>query len=201
MLFNQKREKFYLTKFAQDLTNGLGTLIKDLRITHKKIQIKTTPENLKSLLFFLHNHSLCRYTQLQEMVCVDTPKAKLRFTITYNLHSIKYNKNLTVSVQTNEVRALPTVTNIYYSANWLEREIWDLFGVFFYGHKDLRRILTDYGFQGHPLRKDFPLTGFFEIYYNDDVKRLSYEPVELAQEFRTWFINEQPETSTQYKIK
>jgi NADH:ubiquinone oxidoreductase subunit C len=117
MLFNQAREKYYLTKFAQDLTKCLGTLIKDLLIINKKIQIKTTPENLKSLLFFLHNHSLCRYTQLQEMICVDTPKAKLRFTITYNLYSIKYNKYLNVSVQTNEVCALPTVTNIYYSAN------------------------------------------------------------------------------------
>lgn len=189
----KNKERFYLQNQTKMLTNVLGELIKDIRLTNKVLQIKTTSENLKSVLYFLQNNSLCLYTQLQEIACVDTPKSVLRFTVTYNLRSVKFNTNITVSVQTNEVMGLPTVIDIFSSANWLEREVWDLFGIFFVGHPDLRRILTDYGFQGHPLRKDFPLTGFFEIYYNDNTKRLSYEPVELAQECRNWFLNEQPD--------
>lgn len=189
----KNKERFYLQNQTKMLTNVLGELIKDIRLTNKVLQIKTTSENLKSVLFFLQNNSLCLYTQLQEIACVDSPKSVLRFTVTYNLRSVNFNTNITVSVQTNEVMGLPTVIDIYSSANWLEREVWDLFGIFFVGHPDLRRILTDYGFQGHPLRKDFPLTGFFEIYYNDNTKRLSYEPVELAQECRNWFLNEQPD--------
>ena len=189
----KNKERFYLQNQTKMLTNVLGELIKDIRLTNKVLQIKTTSENLKSVLFFLQNNSLCLFTQLQEIACVDTPKSVLRFTVTYNLRSVNFNTNITVSVQTNEVMGLPTVIDIYSSANWLEREVWDLFGIFFVGHPDLRRILTDYGFQGHPLRKDFPLTGFFEIYYNDNTKRLSYEPVELAQECRNWFLNEQPD--------
>jgi NADH-quinone oxidoreductase subunit C len=95
-----------------------------------------------------------------------------------------------VTVQLPIEEPLPSVTQIYEGANWLEREVWDLFGIFFTDHQDLRRILTDYGFQGHPLRKDFPLTGFIELYYNDSTKRLSYEPVELSQETRVWWTKQ-----------
>lgn len=140
-----------------------------------------------ALLYFLQNNSLCLYEQLSEIVCIDQPKEIFRFSVIYKLYSVTYNSHIYVVVKTDEMNPIPTVAQIYSSAPWLEREIWDMFGIFFSGHPDLRRILTDYGFQGHPLRKDFPVTGFFEIYYNDSTKRLAYEPVELAQESRTNF--------------
>jgi len=187
------QNQFFFNKYARFLTKILGTMCKDIRIQKKDIEIKTTQENLKAVLYFLKNHTLCLYKQLSEIICIDTPKDKLRFTIIYKLYSVHYTSHIYINVQTDEVTAVPSVLQLYESANWLEREIWDLFGVFFFDHSDLRRILTDYGFQGHPLRKDFPLTGFFEVYYNDSTKRLSYEPVELAQEFRVFTFQDKIE--------
>jgi NADH/F420H2 dehydrogenase subunit C len=140
------------------------------------------------LLFTLNKHTLFQYKQLVDIACYDFPGKKYRFSVNYILYSFKYNTRLIVIVKTNEVIPLPSITSLFKSANWLEREVWDLYGVFFDAHPDLRRILTDYGFSGHPLRKDFPLTGFVEVYYNDSKKRLRYEPVELAQEYRTFTL-------------
>lgn len=183
-------ENFYFQKLAENFTNSLGTLLIDVRVTHKTLNLKTTPNNLKAVLKYLQDHTLCLFKELQEITCVDRPDKKLRFTVTYTLYSVKYNTNILVTVQLPIESPLPSVTQIYEGANWLEREVWDLFGIFFVDHQDLRRILTDYGFQGHPLRKDFPLTGFIELYYNDSTKRLSYEPVELAQEARVWWVKQ-----------
>lgn len=179
-----KTNNFYTNNYSKFLSRILGTMCKELRITKKDIEIKTTSGNLNALLYFLQNHSLCLYKQLSEIACIDTPDHKLRFSITYKLYSMTYNSHIYVIVQTDEVTPITSVSKLYSSATWLEREIWDLFGIFFNENTDLRRILTDYGFQGHPLRKDFPLTGFVEVYYNDSTKRLAYEPVELAQEYR-----------------
>ena len=155
---------------------------------HNDLEVKTTPNNLRGLFYFLQKHTLCQYKQLVDMVCSDFLGKKRRFSINYLLLSLRFNARLNVVVKTNEVLPLPSITFLYRSANWLEREVWDLFGVFFDSHPDLRRILTDYGFRGHPLRKDFPLTGFWELYYNDSTKRLKYEPVELAQEYRVFTL-------------
>jgi NADH:ubiquinone oxidoreductase subunit C len=164
-------------------------LIKEIRfVNNRDIEIKTTPNNLRALLYFLKNHTLCQYKQLIEIACSDNPGKQRRFSIAYILLSTHYSANITVVIQTNEVLPVPSVTSIFSSAGWLEREVWDLFGIFFENHPDLRRILTDYGFSGHPLRKDFPLSGFLEVYYNDSTKRLSYEPVELAQEYRSFVL-------------
>ena len=164
-------------------------LIKEIRfVNNKDIEIKTTPNNLRALLYFLKNHTLCQYKQLIEIACSDNPGKQRRFSIAYILLSTHYSANIIVVIQTNEVLPVPSVTSIFSSAGWLEREIWDLFGIFFENHPDLRRILTDYGFSGHPLRKDFPLSGFLEVYYNDSTKRLSYEPIELAQEYRSFAL-------------
>lgn len=183
-------EDFYLQKVSETLSKSLNKLVVNIRVTHNILNIKTTPNNLKSVLYYLQNHSLFLFKQLQEITCIDRPEKALRFTVTYTLYSVKYSTNILVTVQLPMEEPLPSVTQIYESADWLEREVWDLFGIFFTDHQDLRRILTDYGFQGHPLRKDFPLTGFTELYYNDSTKRLSYEPVELSQETRVWWVKQ-----------
>lgn len=183
-----EKKTWLLKKYFFLLKKLLKTLVKEIRIKNNDIEIKTTPNNLRALLYTLRNHSLFQYKQLIDMACSDFPGKENRFSISYILFTLKYNHRISVIVKTNEVIPLPSVTSIYPSANWLEREIWDLYGIFFDAHPDLRRILTDYGFSGHPLRKDFPLTGFIEVYYNDSKKRLRYEPVELAQEYRTFTL-------------
>jgi NADH dehydrogenase (ubiquinone) Fe-S protein 3 len=183
-----KQKRWFLRKYAIFLKKVLASIIKEIRIKNTDIEIKTSPNNLRALLYFLQKHTLCQYKQLIEIACSDVPGKTRRFSVTYLLHSIRYNARILVVVKTNEVSPLPSVTALYRSANWLEREVWDLYGIFFESHPDLRRILTDYGFNGHPLRKDFPLTGFLEVYYNDSTKRLSYESVELAQEYRVFTL-------------
>ena len=180
--------KWLIKTYLLFLCTVLRNLIKEVRFVNNDIEIKTTSNNLRSLLYFLQNHTLCKYRQLIEIACSDNPGKKRRFSVAYVLFSMHYNAYITVVVQTNEVLPIPSVTPVFLSAGWFEREIWDLFGIFFEGHPDLRRILTDYGFSGHPLRKDFPLTGFIEIYYNDSAKRLNYEPVELAHEYRSFVL-------------
>jgi NADH/F420H2 dehydrogenase subunit C len=188
-LFNLIEQKnWFLKKYVHFLQTIFKTLIKEIRIKNNDIEIKTTPNNLCALLYLLQKHTLCQYTQLVDLACCDVPGKKNRFSVSYLLHSVRYNVRLTIIVKTNEVLPLPSVIPFFNSANWLEREVWDLYGIFFDSHPDLRRILTDYGFNGHPLRKDFPLTGFVEVYYNDSKKRLRYEPVELAQEYRTFTL-------------
>jgi NADH-quinone oxidoreductase subunit C len=120
-------------------------------------------------------------------VCgADYPTRDERFDVVYNLLSIRYNLRVRVKVTTDEDTAVPSVTSIFSAAGWFERETWDLFGIYFDGHPDLRRIMTDYGFEGHPLRKDFPLTGYVELRYDDEQKRVVYEPVKLTQDFRSF---------------
>jgi NADH-quinone oxidoreductase subunit C len=123
---------------------------------------------------------------LMELCGVDYPEREDRFDIVYCLLSLTLNQRVKVKIQTNTSSAVPSVANVYSAANWWEREAWDLFGIYFSDHPDLRRILSDYGFEGHPLRKDFPLTGYVELRYDDEQKRVVYEPVKLSQEFRNF---------------
>jgi NADH/F420H2 dehydrogenase subunit C len=179
---------WFLQKYVLFLQRILKTLVKEIRLKSNEIELKTTPNNLRSLLYFLQKETSCQYKQLVEIACSDFPGKKDRFSISYVLYSLRYNARIIVVVKTNEVIPIPSITGLFESANWLERESWDLYGIFFDQHPDLRRILTDYGFSGHPLRKDFPLTGFVEVYYNDSKKRLRYEAVELAQEYRVFTL-------------
>jgi len=120
-------------------------------------------------------------------VCgVDYPEREKRFEVVYNLLSLKHNRRIRVKVMTDETGPIPSVVGVFSAAGWFERETWDLYGIFFSDHPDLRRILTDYGFEGHPLRKDFPLTGYVEVRYDQEQKRVIYEPVKLTQDFRTF---------------
>lgn len=153
-----------------------------------KTHYKVAPKDLWNFLFFMKYHTLTRASQLIDLSMVDYPERRFRFEIFYLLLSIKYNVRFVVTSFTREGAYFDSVTSIYPAANWYEREAWDMFGLFFRNHADLRRILTDYGFKGHPLRKDFPMTGFVEVRYAYSVKRIVYEKVSLAQEYRIFTL-------------
>jgi NADH-quinone oxidoreductase subunit C len=148
--------------------------------------LEVNREHIVHVLTFLRDDVNCRFKQLVDVCGVDYPERNPRFEVVYNLLSLTNNIRIRVKVRTDEEVPVPTVTEVFSSANWWEREAWDLFGIYFSGHPDLRRILTDYGFEGHPLRKDFPLTGYKEIRYDDEKKRVVYEPVKLTQEYRSF---------------
>jgi NADH-quinone oxidoreductase subunit C len=149
------------------------------------------------ILSFLRDDARCQYKALMDITAVDYPQNEKRFEVVYNLLSIRYNHRVLVKVNVADGELVPTAVTIFSSANWFEREVWDMYGVYFANHPDLRRILTDYGFSGHPQRKDFPLTGYSEVRYSEEKKRVVYEPVKLAQEFRTFEFTS-PWEGTQY---
>ena len=151
--------------------------------------LKIPNEQNWNILFFLKHFTYALFKQLIDLSFVDYPERKLRFELFYNLLSVRYNSRLTVLSSVSEDSYVDSVTAIYPSAGWYEREAWDMFGVFFKNHPDLRRILTDYGFKGHPLRKDFPLTGYIEVRYDDFNKRIVYEEVSLTQEYRVFTLD------------
>jgi len=146
--------------------------------------LHVAPDNLVRLLTFLRDDPSCLYQQLATICGADYPDREQRFEVVYNLLSLRLNKRIRVKVMIGESDAVPSAASVFSSAGWFEREVWDLYGVWFADHPDLRRILTDYGFEGHPMRKDFPLTGYVELRYDDEQRRVVYEPVKLTQEFR-----------------
>lgn len=150
----------------------------------EELMLETTPDKVVALLTFLRDDPKCLFKQLIDICGVDWPEREKRFDVVYNLLSLTLNRRIRIKVATDETTPVPSVASVYSSAGWFERETYDLYGVWFGDHPDLRRILTDYGFEGHPLRKDFPLTGFVELRWDDVQKRVIYEPVKLAQEFR-----------------
>jgi NADH-quinone oxidoreductase subunit C len=149
-----------------------------------ELMLETTPDQLVALITFLRDDPRCLFKQLVDVCGVDWPEREKRFDVVYNLLSLKNNQRVRVKLATDETTPVPSVASLFSSAGWFEREAYDLYGVWFSDHPDLRRILTDYGFEGHPLRKDFPLTGFVEVRWDDLQKRVVYEPVKLTQEFR-----------------
>jgi NADH dehydrogenase (ubiquinone) Fe-S protein 3 len=142
------------------------------------------PEHIIPVFYFLRNHTQTQFKILIDITAVDYPEREKRFEVVYNFLSIQHNARIRIKVLVDEMTPIQSICSLYSSANWLERETWDMFGVFFVNHPDLRRILTDYGFEGHPLRKDFPLSGFVEVRYDDSEKRVLTERLELTQEFR-----------------
>jgi NADH-quinone oxidoreductase subunit C len=140
--------------------------------------------SLVKTLTFLRDDSQCEFKVLVDICGVDWPDRERRFDVVYNLLSVKLNQRIRVKVETDESTPVPSAVTVFPAAGWYEREAWDLYGIFFSDHPDLRRLLTDYGFEGHPLRKDFPLTGYVEVRYDDEQKRVVYEPVRLTQDFR-----------------
>jgi NADH dehydrogenase (ubiquinone) Fe-S protein 3 len=162
---------------------------KNLIISKKELSLNIDANKIIPIFFFLKYHTNCQYKLISDICAVDYPNKINRFTIVYNLLSIRFNSRLRIKVMINELQSINSITSIYKAASWWEREVWDLFGIFFNNHPDLRRILTDYGFEGHPLRKDFPLSGYLEVYYNELKKRVVYEPIHLSQKYRLFEYN------------
>ena len=154
------------------------------QVAHDELTVTVTLASLVSFVEFLKTDQTCRFSTLVDITGVDFPARERRFDVVYHLLSMTQNQRIRVKVAVREDDIVPSITSIHPSANWFEREVFDMYGVMFSGHPDLRRILTDYGFRGHPLRKDFPTTGYVEVRYDEVEKRVIYEPVELVQEYR-----------------
>jgi NADH-quinone oxidoreductase subunit C len=153
-------------------------------IEQYEITFKASRDAIADVLTFLRDDPKCDFRQLIDITAVDYPARPERFEVVYNLLSLRLNHRARIKVDASEDTLIPTTTRVYSAAGWFEREVWDMYGVMFDGHPDLRRILTDYGFEGHPQRKDFPLTGYVELRYDEELKRVAYEPVKLTQDFR-----------------
>ena len=173
-----------LKALADHLAASFGGEILRSVIVFGELTIQTSIAALPGLLTHLRDDPNCRFIQLMDICGADYPARANRFDVVYHLLSLHKNQRIRVKVETDEQTPVPSAVDIWPAANWFEREAFDLYGIQFSGHPDLRRLLTDYGFSGHPLRKDFPLTGFVEVRYDDDQKRVVYEPVKLTQEFR-----------------
>lgn len=186
--------------FIKSLLAKVPKYIKSISIYKDKLTIYCYPEDLIPFLFFLKKHLIMQYSSLIDITAVDFLGYKHRFELIYQLTSVFFNHRITVKTVLSPLNNVATSTIVFKSAGWLEREIWDLFGIFFSDHADLRRILTDYGFQGFPLRKDFPLTGFVELCYDDELKRVTYDSLELTQEFR-FFDFQSPWQNTEFVSK
>ena len=172
---------------VQNLRNVLAICpIKKIQFYNFEITLVIETKNLLNILLFFKNHFLCQYKVLSCISAVDFPFKKFRFMIVYDLLSIRFNNRIKIKVFSHELLFLNSVSSIFLSASWYEAEIWDLFGIFFKNHKNLKRILTDYGFEGFPLRKNFPLSGFLEFRYNETKKRVVNEFTELSQEYRSF---------------
>ena len=163
---------------------ALGGALQGSRLAFGELTIEVPGQALPRVMTFLRDDPKCLFKQLVDICGVDWPEREKRFDVVYNLLSLKNNQRIRVKVATDESTPVPSAAPVYSAAGWFERETYDLYGVWFSDHPDLRRILTDYGFEGHPMRKDFPLTGFVEVRWDDVQKRVVYEPVKLAQEFR-----------------
>jgi len=175
-----------LNELSTYIREARPALVEDAVLAYGELNLTTSGENLLSLLTFLRDDVQCGFVSFIDICGVDYPAREKRFDVVYHLLSPRQNLRIRVKVATGEDEPVPSAFGVYPGADWFEREAWDMYGILFTGHPDLRRILTDYGFEGHPLRKDFPTTGFVEVRYDDNAKRVVYEPVELRQEFRNF---------------
>ena len=175
----------------------LNSLMLDINVSEYELSFNIEHTNIVKTLRFLRDEPLLSFTQLIDLCGIDWPERKERFQVAYNLLSMNNNSRIRVKSFTDNNNSLPSITKLFPSSDWYEREAFDLFGINFEGHKDLRRLLTDYGFEGYPLRKDFPLTGYVEVKYDEEKKRVIYKPVELEQEYRN-FDFESPWEGVEY---
>ena len=186
-----------LNELEKLINSELTSKIKKTTISFNELLIKTSEEELINVIIFLKAHDKLKFRQLIDIAGVDHPEEEKRFSIVYLLLSHEINIRIKVSINFEIGKKIPTLTKIYPSSNWMEREVFDMYGIEFSDHPDLRRILTDYNFEGHPLRKDFPLTGHTEVRYSEDKKKVIYEPVKLEQNYRN-FDYESPWEGTKY---
>jgi NADH-quinone oxidoreductase subunit C len=186
-----------LLNLEKKINSELTTKINFSKINHDQIFINIDSEDIVEVILFLKNNENINFKQLIDMTAVDYPEEEKRFKLVYLLLSHELNSRVIVDCFINENEIIPSLTKIFPSANWMEREIFDMYGIPFKDHPDLRRILTDYGFEGHPLRKDFPLTGHNEVRYSEENKKVIYEPVKLEQNYRN-FDYDSPWEGTKY---
>jgi len=186
-----------LEDLEKKINSELTTKIKESKIKHNQLYVIINSENLLDVILFLKTNKNIKFRQLIDITAVDYPESQKRFKIVYLLLSHEFNQRIILSYFISENEKISSLTKIFPSANWMEREIFDMYGVKFNDHPDMRRILTDYGFEGHPLRKDFPLTGHNEVRYSEEKKKVIYEPVKLEQNYRN-FDYESPWEGTKY---
>jgi len=175
-----------LTDLAAYLAEKLDGKIDESILAYGELTLVVDLSNIVSVASFLRGDVQCQFISMIDVCGADYPSRVKRFDVVYHLLSPRQNLRIRLKVRTDEDTPVPSLTGVYPGADWFEREAYDMYGILFSGHPDLRRLLTDYGFEGHPLRKDFPLTGFVEVRYDDEAKRVVYEPVELKQEFRNF---------------
>lgn len=188
-----------LSELGEYISHQISDRVTRHEVVLGELMVFTDAAHVVSLLTFLRDDEQCQFSQLIDVTAVDYPNRPARFEVVYNLLSLKQNCRIRVKLSVAEEVSVPTVSDVFPAANWFEREVWDMYGVFFDHHPDLRRILTDYGFEGHPQRKDFPLTGYVEMRYDEDQKRVVYEPVKLNQAYRSFdFLS--PWEGTDYVI-
>uniref|UniRef100_A0A8B9G7X2 NADH dehydrogenase [ubiquinone] iron-sulfur protein 3, mitochondrial n=2 Tax=Amazona TaxID=12929 RepID=A0A8B9G7X2_9PSIT len=193
-------EQKQLCAFGEYVAEIMPKYIQQVQVTcFNELELLIHPDGIIPVLTFLRDHTNAQFKSLADLTAVDVPSRQYRFEIVYNLLSLRFNSRIRVKTYTDELTPIDSAVSVHKAADWYEREVWDMFGVFFANHPDLRRILTDYGFEGHPFRKDFPLSGYVEVRYDDEVKRVVAEPVELAQEFRKFDLNSPWEAFPAYR--
>jgi NADH-quinone oxidoreductase subunit C len=186
-----------LIDLEKKINSELTTKVKKTEIRHEQLYININNEDLIAVTLFIKNNENTKFRQLMDITAVDYPENLQRFKVVYLFLSHEFNQRIILSYLISENEVIPSLTSIYPAANWMEREVFDMYGVKFKDHPDMRRILTDYGFEGHPLRKDFPLTGHTEVRYSEDQKKVISEPVKLEQNYRN-FDYESPWEGTKY---
>ena len=191
------KDKMSLTNLEKKINSELTTKINSSRINHEQLEIQIDKESLLDVVIFLKKNNSTKFRQLIDITAVDYIGSENRFKMIYLLLSHEYNLRINITFSINENEVVNSLTKIFPSANWMEREVFDMYGIKFNDHPDLRRILTDYGFSGHPLRKDFPITGHSEVRYSEEKKKVVYEPVKLEQNYRN-FDYSSPWEGTEY---
>jgi len=188
-----------LNTLGETIVAALPGSVTGHAIAYGELTITAQAADIVKVVTFLREDARCQFWSFIDVTAVDWPAREQRFDVVYHLLSPKHNLRARVKVETDEATPVPSICSVYPGANWFEREAYDLYGILFTGHPDLRRLLTDYGFDGYPMRKDFPLTGFVEVRYDDEQKRVVYEPVQLTQEFRNFdFLS--PWEGTEYGL-
>ena len=175
-----------LNELGEHIASQLPDAVRKYDVTVGELNVYAERDQIVPLLDFLKRDQMCKFEMMIDICGVDYPERSQRFEVVYHLLSMRLNQRIRVKISTDEVTPVPSVVELHRGADWFEREAFDMYGIVFSGHPDMRRILTDYGFEGHPLRKDFPLTGFTEVRYDDLEKRIVHEPVELTQEYRNF---------------
>ena len=175
-----------LEKLGQTIAAALPGSVTGTEIAYGELNVYAKAADIVKVATYLRDETVCQFSNIIDVTAVDWPEREQRFDVVYHLLSPRLNTRIRVKVRTDEMTPVPSLIDVYHGVDWFERETYDLYGVLFTGHPDLRRILTDYGFEGHPLRKDFPLTGYVEVRWDDEQKRVVYDKVALTQEFRTF---------------